>query len=172
MKKFLFTALLIITTTAVLHAQTPYTVSKDEKHPEVTVLNGIITKYALQNNTEFNKWYTENQGYYTPANEIVNAMEASKGKVQFVLFGGTWCEDTQFVLPKFFKLQQQAGFPDSAISFFAVTRAKQTIGNITSAFKITNVPTIIVMKDGKEIGRVVEYGTTGKWDAELAELLK
>jgi hypothetical protein len=28
------------------------------------------------------------------------------------------------------------------------------------------------MKDGKEVGRVVEYGQTGKWDVELAELLK
>jgi hypothetical protein len=46
------------------------------------------------------------------------------------------------------------------------------LGNLNDAFKITNVPTIIVMKDGKEIGRVVEYGKTGKWDVELAELLK
>jgi hypothetical protein len=29
-----------------------------------------------------------------------------------------------------------------------------------------------VMKDNKEIGRVVEYGKTGKWDVELAEILK
>ncbi len=99
-------------------------------------------------------------------------MESAKGKVQFVVFGGTWCDDTQFVLPKFFKLQEQSGFSDSDISFFAVTRAKQTVGNITTAFKIVNVPTIIVMKDGKEVGRVVEYGKTGKWDIELAELLK
>ena len=47
----------------------------------------------------------------------------------------------------------------------------KTLGNIADAFKITNVPTIIVMKDGKEVGRVIEYGKTGKWDEELAELL-
>lgn len=170
--RMLLIGIFLLSSTNLLNAQTPYTVSKDEKHPEVTVLNGIITKYALQNNDEFNKWYPANQGYYTPAAEIVNAMENAKGKVQFVVFGGTWCEDTQFILPKFFKLQELAGFPDSAISFFAVTRAKQTIGNITAAFKITNVPTIIVMKDGKEVGRVVEYGKEGKWDVELAELLK
>ena len=27
------------------------------------------------------------------------------------------------------------------------------------------------MKDDKEIGRVVEYGKTGKWDMELGQIL-
>ena len=172
MKKFFLTALLIVATIITANAQTPYTSSKDEKHPDVTILNGIISKYALLNIEEFNKWYASNQGYYTPAIEIVNAMEAAKDKVQFILFGGTWCDDTQFILPKFFKLQEQSGFPDNSIVFFGVNRAKQTLGNVAAAFKIVNVPTIIVMKDGKEVGRIVEYGKTGKWDVELAELLK
>ena len=154
-----------------LNAQTPYTVSKDEKHPDVTVLNGIVSKYALQN-YDMISWYASNQAIYEPAPEIVNAMESAKDSVQFVVFGGTWCEDTQFIIPRFFKLQELSGFPDKGISFFAVNRNKVTLGNITAAFKVTNVPTIIVMKDGKEKGRIVEYGKTGKWDAELAELLK
>jgi hypothetical protein len=37
---------------------------------------------------------------------------------------------------------------------------------------ITNVPTIIVMKNGKEVGRVIEYGTIGKWDKELSDIVK
>jgi hypothetical protein len=30
---------------------------------------------------------------------------------------------------------------------------------------------VILMKNGKETGRVVEYGKTGKWDKELAGIL-
>ncbi|MBK7347662.1 MAG: hypothetical protein IPI98_12365 [Chitinophagaceae bacterium] len=46
------------------------------------------------------------------------------------------------------------------------------MGNLTAAFNIINVPTIIVMKEGKEVGRVVEYGKTGQWDKELTGLLQ
>ncbi len=170
MKKTLLSFLFIYISLSVI-AQTPYTSTKDEKHPDVTILNGIISKYALANSPAFS-WYQSNQGFYTPDTAILNAMEAAKNKFHFVVFGGTWCEDTQFVLPRFFKLQEQSGFPDNSISFFGVDRAKKSIGNVATVFKIINVPTIIVMKDGKEVGRVVEYGKTGKWDKELADLLK
>ena len=152
-------------------AQSPYLSLKDPNHPEQHMLNGIITKYALQNDRSY-QWYNSSQTIFTASESLLSAMQAAKGKVQFIIFGGTWCEDTQFILPKFFKLQEQASFPDAAISFFAVDRNKKTIGGITEAFKIINVPTIIIMKDGKETGRLVEYGKSGYWDKELAELLK
>ena len=152
-------------------AQSPYISIKDVNQPQQHILNGIITKYALQNDSTY-KWYNSSQSSYAPAADIISTMKAASGNKQLVVFGGTWCEDTQFILPKFFKLQEQSTFPDAAISFFAVDRNKKTIGGIADAFKIINVPTIIVMIDGKEIGRVVEYGKTGQWDKELMELLK
>ena len=152
-------------------AQSPYISTKDVNQPEQHILNGIITKYVLQNDSTY-KWYNSSQNSYAPAADVVNAMKAATGNKQVIVFGGTWCEDTQFILPKFFKLQEQSSFPDAAISLFAVDRNKKTIGGIADALKIINVPTIIVMKDGKEIGRVVEYGKTGQWDKELMELLK
>lgn len=170
MKKYFFLVSLFTANLFFAKAQGPYSICKDEKHPDKTLLKGIITKYVLQNDTTFN-WYGSSKNSYTPGQNILKTMAGAKDKLQFILFGGTWCEDTQFILPKFFKLQEQSGISDSSISFFAVDRSKQTLGNIASAFKITNVPTIIVMKDGKELGRVVEYGKTGEWDKELAEII-
>ena len=169
MKKIMMVLLLILPGGSLLKAQTPYTSLKDER--QVTILNGIISKYILQNDSAFN-WYASSRNSYVPDSTIINTMEASKNKIQFIIFGGTWCEDTQFILPKFFRLQEKSGIPDSSISFFAVNRQKKTLGNFADAFKITNVPTIIVMKDGKEAGRIVEYGKTGKWDQELADIIK
>ena len=164
-------SLLICITTMTTIAQTPYTSTQDVKHPEVKILKGIISKYALINDTSF-QWYGPNRNAYQPDTAVVSALRDTSGNYSYVLFGGTWCEDTQFILPKFFHLQEVAGVPDDHITFFAVDRSKQTLGNIAAAFHITNVPTIIVMKNGQEVGRVVEYGKTGQWDKELAGLLK
>jgi thiol-disulfide isomerase/thioredoxin len=154
-----------------MNAQTPYTIVKDEKNPGGLIYTGLINKYTLINEASFT-WYNDNQKNYKPSTELLNGFEAAKSKVHFVVFGGTWCDDTQFILPKFFKLQQLSGMPDSCISFFGVNRDKKTIENLSAAFNITNVPTIIVMKSGKEIGRVVEYGKSGEWDKDLLELIK
>jgi thiol-disulfide isomerase/thioredoxin len=170
MKKYLLSVLFLFSATTGLFAQAQYESSLDEKHPEVKVIRGLVNKYQIQNDTAF-KWYSPSQGYYKPDTVTLNAFERAKGKYQFVVFGGTWCEDTQFILPKFFKLQEASGFPDDAITLFGVNRAKASLGNIAAAFNIKLVPTIIVMKDGKEVGRVVEYGKTGKWDKELAAIL-
>lgn len=170
MKKSFLIAIAFGLSAKAAHAQTPYTSAIDDK--KVTILDGIITKYALQNNDAFKGWYGSNQSGFKLDSNVVAAMEASKGKVQYVIFGGTWCEDTQNILPKFFKLQEASGVSDNAITFFAVDRSKKTLGNVAEAFKITNVPTIIVMKDGKEAGRVVEYGTAGRWDKDIAQLVK
>lgn len=169
MKKLLLPVLILATHAAL--AQAPYIAEKDPKHPEETMLTGIITKYVLMNKDGFN-WITSNQNGYTPDQSIVRTLDSARGKISLIVFGGTWCDDTRFILPKFFKWQEAAGFPDNAVSFFAVDRDKKIPGNITTALNIVNVPTIIVMKDGKELGRVVEYGKTGKWDIELAGIIR
>jgi thiol-disulfide isomerase/thioredoxin len=151
-------------------AQAQYEVTLDAKHPEVKIVRGIVNKYLIENEPTFN-WMKSAKVGYKPDTATINAFERNKSKVQYVIFGGTWCEDTQSILPKFFALQEKSGVPDNAISFFGVNRDKKSLASITEAFNIKNVPTIIIMKDGVEKGRVVEYGKTGNWDKELAQIL-
>ncbi len=169
MKQLFFCTLLIALACNTI-AQSTYTTTTDPNHPEQKMLVGVITNALISTDTAF-KWYADSYKYYTPDANTV-AIFKQHNQLQFVLFGGTWCEDTQTILPKFFKLQALALIPDSNITFFAVDRNKKTYGNVAQALNITNVPTIIVYKNGTEIGRVVEYGKTGKWDAELAEAIK
>jgi len=168
--KVLFT-LLLVSITSLVFAQAEYEVTRDPNDKSVKILRGTINKYLIQNDTAF-KWYNPSQQNYKPDTGIVNALAKVKGaKMQLVVFGGTWCEDTQSILPKFFKLQEMSGVPDNNITLFGVNRAKVSLGHIAEALGVINVPTIIVLKDGKELGRVVEYGKTGKWDKELADII-
>lgn len=170
MKKVFAICLLVNVIITGARAQAQYEITKDPNHPDQHIMRGIVNKYLVQNDSTY-KWYRNSYNGYKPDTATLNAFERVKNKVQFIVFGGTWCEDTQFILPKFFKLQEMSAVPDTAISFFAVNRDKKTLSSLADALQVKNVPTIIVMKDGKEVGRVIEYGKTGKWDKELAELM-
>ncbi len=164
MKNKIITLGIFLVMHAFAFSQSPYTVSYDSTHTGAKILKGIINKDILKTDTAF-KWYAESQKIYNNTDTAITAaFVRNKNTASFIIFGGTWCDDTQFILPKFFKLQEQSAFPDERITLFGVNRQKQTLGNIATAMNITNVPTIIVMKNGKEVGRVIEYGKTGKWD--------
>jgi thiol-disulfide isomerase/thioredoxin len=134
------------------------------------MLRGIVTKEQITQDTAFH-WYADNLKTYTPDAATVAALKAKASGISLVIFGGTWCHDTQNILPKYFSVLDAAGFPQDKVTLVIVDRAKTTIGNLQTPFHITNVPTLIIMKDGKEQGRIVEYGKTGLADKELGEML-
>ncbi|MEO9021818.1 MAG: thioredoxin family protein [Ginsengibacter sp.] len=153
------------------NAQSTYKVLADSSNGNSKMFEGIITKKDLTSEPSFDTWYAESQRVYQrPDTAAVNAFRNHKD-LYFIVFGGTWCEDTHYILPKFYKIQEDAGFPESHIALYATDRKYITEGNIAQALNVKNVPTIIVMKNGKELGRVVEYGTTGRWDKELAAIV-
>lgn len=144
-----------------------YLVSKDKDHK---MLVGVINRSLISNDTAFG-WFNENSKYGQPDPIAVSIFQLEKSKFTMVVFGGTWCEDTQNLLPKFYQLINESGYPEKQISLIAVDRKKQTINDLNKVYHITNVPTFIVLKDGKEIGRVVEYGTEGDITKELGKIV-
>jgi Thiol-disulfide isomerase and thioredoxins len=174
MKKCLL-AIFPFVITFTLKAQTslpsPYIMILDSGHTNAKMLKGIINKNDLSSDTAF-KWYAESQRIYPhPDTAAVAAFRNNKNKIYFIIFGGTWCEDTHFILPKFYKIQEASGFPEDRITVFAVDRHLNTTGNMAKVMNIRNTPTIVVMKDGKELGRLIEYGKTGHWEQELTQII-
>ena len=147
-------------------AQTQYEVTNDGEK----ILKGIITRDLIAKDTSF-KWYGQNLAGYKPNEAATNALKSKSNQLQLIVFGGTWCSDTKYILPKLFALTDAATFSQDRITLIGVDRDKKTISHLSEALGVINVPTIIVMKEGKEIGRVVEYGKTGVWDKELGEII-
>jgi thiol-disulfide isomerase/thioredoxin len=132
---------------------------------------GVISREALEKDTSFH-WFTENQKGYKPNKDAVEGLKNNKDSIHLITFMGTWCHDSHDIIPKFYSLLDTAGFSNNNVTLIGVDRKKKTFSDLTGALNVTNVPTIIVMKNGKEIGRVVEYGKFGLFDMELGSILK
>lgn len=166
--KTLGLALLLCLSASVGSSQKLYQVLPDAE--EKKFLMGIITAADIKGDTSFS-WYAETLKYYRPNKELVDAFKAKAGQFQLVLFAGTWCHDSQAILPKYIACAEAAGLADSVITIIGTDRQKTTLANLHKVFNVTLVPTMIVMKEGKEVGRITEYGNTGLPDAELAALM-
>ena len=134
------------------------------------VLKGYITRNVLETDTAF-KWFAENMKYGTADANAVEAFKANGANFSMIVFGGTWCHDTQNLLSVFYRLVDKSGYPQEKITLVAVDREKTGPDNLHTIHKITNVPTFIVLKDDKEVGRVVEYGKEGQIDKELGQIV-
>lgn len=144
-----------------------YKISYDEKSRKV--LTGLITRADIENDTAFG-WFKKNYNMGRPDANAVTAFKQHANDFQVLIFAGTWCPDTQNLLPEFYRLTDASGYPDSNISLVGVDHSKKTFDNLSRTFHLVDVPTFIVMKDGKEIGRVVEYGESGEAMKELGKI--
>lgn len=134
-------------------------------------LKGIINRAVIETDTSF-KWFLTNYKFAMPNVNAVAIFNENKSKFKMMVFGGTWCEDTQNLLPMFYKLIEQSKYPEKKITLVGVDRQKQSGNELAAKYQIKNVPCFIVLKnDGTEIGRVVEYGKGIGIDVELAEIV-
>lgn len=140
------------------------------ERPNEKTLKGIISRESLLSDTSF-RWYAENLRGYTPNAVALSGLKKQADSIQLLTFMGTWCEDSHFIIPKFFSLLDAAGFPAERVTLIGVDRQKKTLSHLAEALNVKNVPTIIVMKNGKEVGRVIEFGKYGIFDKELGEIV-
>lgn len=169
MKKFTLVFTLALFLGNLSFAQSQYEVLVER--PNEKTLKGIISREVLQSDTSF-KWYASNLKGYSPNTAALEGLKNNKDSIQLLTFMGTWCEDSHFIIPKFYSLLDAAGFSQDKVTLIGVDRNKKTLSHLSEALNVTNVPTIIVLKKGKELGRVVEFGKYGLFDMELGEILK
>ena len=169
MKKFLSSVLILFIAFSA-NSQSQFIVFPDSAHAGQKVYKGILTKQDLLNDTTF-KWFAANQKWYTPQTAAVDALKAKKDSIELLVYMGTWCEDSHVIIPHLYKLADITGFDSKKITLIGTDRYKKTLSHLSEALNVKNVPTIIVLRDGKELGRVVEYGKYGIYDKELAEIL-
>lgn len=134
------------------------------------VLKGFLTRQVLENDTAF-AWFKENMRYGSADPFAVEQFRTKAKKIRLLIFAGTWCHDSQNLLPKLYRLLDKSGYPEKYVQLVGVDRKKTAPGDLHLSWKLTSVPTFIVLYHGREAGRVVEYGNTGNMERELAQIL-
>lgn len=123
-KNRIFLVILILFVSVKSFAQTTYETSKDTEDPNVKVLKGILTKYIIESDTSFS-WYIPNQTMYTPEDSVLTAFKKAKDSVQFILFGGTWCETYNLFYLNSLNCRKKAALRIVQLLFSAWTETKK-----------------------------------------------
>ena len=166
MKKMFATGMIILSALAA-KAQYNFDVTKDMETGK-TMFVGNCTFDDLTDEPSFD-WITIGSNAYKPDEATTEKLKKELPSCQLIIFMGTWCEDTQNLLPKLYKTMMMSRSYTN-YKLYALDRSKKTKNNEQGQYDIKLLPTVIVKKDGVELGRIVE-STKGTIEADLLKIV-
>jgi thiol-disulfide isomerase/thioredoxin len=152
------------------HAQNrAYEVTRDSANGS-QVFRGVLTLDDLNNEPTF-EWMKTGVTAYQPNAQYLDFLSHHLPDYKIVVFLGTWCDDSHYWIPKLIRLLQAVNYPMGQLSLYGVDRTKTTLHGEQASYGITLVPAIILIKDGKEAGRITESAQNGL-EADLQKIIQ
>jgi hypothetical protein len=108
---------------------------------------------------------------YTPDAAAVAAIKAIDKDTNVTLIFGTWCGDSKMYVPRLVKALHLANNPKLKVKLVGIDNQFNQPIDVIQPRKLINVPTVIVERDGHEIGRIIETPATGSAEGDLAAIL-
>jgi thiol-disulfide isomerase/thioredoxin len=123
------------------------------------ILVGRINREGLARE-DYRYWFEDEYNYYVVDEQALAGLSAAVQTTEIWVFLGTWCSDSQRELPRFYKIMDALGIPESRLNVIGLDnhpdRYKQSPQHEEVGWNIEYVPTFVFVRDGKEIGRIVE----------------
>lgn len=120
---------------------------------------GTIERRHLMQ-SPFDEWYESGYESYTPSADTVAALSTSLDSVDVEVYLGTWCSDSTRDVPRLNRVLDDAGFSLDRLEMIALSdrpgEFKFSPGGKERARLIHRTPTIVISRDGREIGRIVQ----------------
>ncbi len=120
------------------------------------MLLGVVNRDGFKNEL-FSNWYQESIKDHVLDSTAIEILTPKFKDVTIKVFMGTWCSDSQREVPALYKILDVAKFDYTKLTMVAVSHDKDTPDHLEKGLDIEYVPTIIIYKDDKEIGRFVEF---------------
>ena len=118
-----------------------------------TIMTGRLTRAAIQ---ALPGWGKPSATDFSPDPAALTVVRQNSTGVECLLFLGTWCPDSKREVPRFLEVMDQTGWPESGLTIYGLDRSKKDAEGLTEKWDVKYVPTFIFLKDGKELGRVIE----------------
>lgn len=121
----------------------------------------------------YKTWFDEEYNRYQIDQPSLAELKKEKlNSYSLVVFVGSWCEDSHREFPRLIKILDALKYNTEKMQIIAVNRKKESPAGEEGLYNISRVPTIIVKKYGKEIGRITEMPETGFLEKDLLNILK
>lgn len=127
-------------------------------------LKGEITTEQLYANSPV---FEQNARAFTPSPEAIEHIGRMDEDLDVVVFLGTWCHDSRLEVPRLLKILETANNPHISLELYAVDHAIKDGVGFAVEYGVSRVPTIVFVRDGEELGRMVEHPPGTMEDAIL-----
>jgi thiol-disulfide isomerase/thioredoxin len=117
------------------------------------------------------KWLADSANTYKMDQEAIKALKKLIPNYKIVAFGGTWCGDTKDLMPRFYAISKALKLTPTQAEVLWVDRNKKGLNTETDFYEILYVPTFIVMKGPREVGRIVESISKESLEQELLYII-
>jgi thiol-disulfide isomerase/thioredoxin len=154
MKKLVFLALIIFPAMTFAQILNQKTIDP-KKNNEMLV--GYCNRDGFSTiNSIFDSVYKAEYAIYQADSETMNQLAGKLKGIKITLVMATWCGDSRDWVPHFYKIMDELNFNYKNLTLICVDREKKAPGTIVEELNIEKVPTFIIYRKKKELGRIIE----------------
>ncbi len=113
-------------------------------------------------------WHNYDAPNYIPNEKICKELADSiqTNQYDFIIFTSSWCPDCMVQMPRIMKLLDKIGIDKNLCSIYGLDYKKTEPTGIYLTYEIKRVPTLIILKNNDEIGRIVEE-VNESWEKDI-----
>lgn len=136
------------------YAQDKNKLTIDERSAK-PMLIGICDRTAFVD-TNFSWWFKSEYDNYEINLTSSDSIKSNLVDLAITIVLGTWCSDSRREVPRFLKLIDSVQLDNERFSIICVDRKKESPEGNVADLNIKFVPTFIIYRGNKEIGRIIE----------------
>jgi thiol-disulfide isomerase/thioredoxin len=138
-----------------------YVTDKIELNEEVTIdeeimLKGLSDRMGFQLPT-YKHWFDSTYEAHPLDVAILDQIKPLVSDMSFDVYLGTWCSDSRREVPAFYRIMDHLAIAEDQVHQVCVDRSKEVPKDLMTIDSLEFVPTIVVYKNEKEVGRIIEF---------------